>query len=219
MKKLIFIFILGVIITIAIYRITVTNKIDVMVIGDSVATGDTFYGNTGISFNLYLKNYLKDKSLRNYDITYTKNNMTIEDFYYKLIQNNEINEKHLQNLVKESEIIIISLGQDELVENSKINNLKNIERKEFYKNYNLILKKLREITTKPIYLIGFYGTVINQINEIENNMKVLCKNNNVRFITIKENINDSDYVDYTKNHLNYQGHKKIFDAIEKELSL
>lgn len=219
MKKLIGIFGVGVVVTILIYKVTVTNKIDVMVIGDSVATGDTIYGNSGVSFNLFLKDYLKKKNLRNYNLNYAKNNKTVSEFYYELNQNNEINEKHLQNLVKESEIIIIALGQDELVGNSKINNLKNIERRDFYRDYNSMLKKIRTITKKQIYLIGYYGSSINQLTEIERNIKIIAQNNNCNYLSIQKFINEDDYIAEEQTHLNYKGHQKIFRIIKQELAL
>lgn len=219
MKKLIVIFGIGALIAILIYKITVINKIDVLVVGDSVATGDTLYGNSGVSFNLFLKDYLKDKRLRHYNINYTQNNKTLKDFYYELNQNEEINEKHLQNLVKDSDIIIIALGQDELVNNSNINNLKNINRKNFYQDYQKVLIKIREITQNPIYLVGYYGNTINQLNEIEKSIKVIAQNQNCQYISISNLITTDDYVDSTFIHLNHKGHRKIFEQIKKELAL
>ena len=205
--------------TFFIYKITNENNLDVMIIGDSVATGHTIYGNNSTTFNLYLKKYLENKNLRNYDINYTKNNTTIADISYKLIKNNKIDNKNIQNIIKESEIIIIALGQDELVRNSQINNLKNLDRRLFYEEYKHLLKNIRKITQKPIYVIGFFGPNINHLTEIENNIKLLCSNNDVTYISVKNVILEDDYADLTFLHLNTQGYKKIFNALTKELSL
>lgn len=219
MKKLVFIFLVGVIITIIIYNYTINKKVDVFVIGDSVATGDTLYGNSGVSFNLFLKEYLIKKNLGNYDLTYTKNNMTVRDFNYQYDENNEINDKHLQSRIKDAEIIIISLGQDELVSNSKINNLRNSERKEFYENYKMLLTNLRKITTEKIYIIGFFGDKINQIEEIESNLINMSKNFNSEYLKISKIISKYDYFDNNYLHLNYEGHKKIFELLKSEIRL
>lgn len=205
--------------TFFIYKITNENNLDVMIIGDSVATGHTTYGNNSTTFNLYLKKYLENKNLRNYDINYTKNNTTITDISYKLIKNNKIDNKNIQNIIKESEIIIIALGQDELVRNSQINNLKNIDRRLFYEEYKQLLKNIRKITQKPIYVIGFFGPNINHLTEIENNIKLLCSNNDVTYISVKNVILEDNYADLNFLHLNTQGYKKIFNALTKELSL
>lgn len=219
MKKILLILLIGIIATMFIYNYTVNKKNDILIIGDSVATGDTAYGNSGISYNLFLKEYLTSKKLGNYDITYTKSNMTVRDFNYQIVENNEIDDKHLQNRIKESEIIIISLGQDELIANSQINNLKNIDRKEFYEQYKELLSNLRTITKKPIYIIGFYGNIINQLQEIEKNIQNIALNQNCKYIKISNEINLSDYFDDTLLHLNYEGHKKIFNQIRKEITL
>lgn len=217
MKKMFFIFLIGIIFTVVIYKYTVNKKVDVLVIGDSVATGDTMYGNSGISYNLFLKEYLSTKPLGKYDITYTKNNMTVRDFNYQISENNEIDDKHLQSRIKDAEIIIVSLGQDELVGNSKINNLQNLERKEFYEDYNNLLSNLRSITQKRIYIIGFYGQNINQLSEIENNINNISKKYNCRYIYISDFIMVEDYFDEKGLHLNYKGHKKIFNKIKDKL--
>lgn len=219
MKKLIFIFTIGVLGTVLIYNYTVNKKIDVLIIGDSVATGDTIYGNSGISYNLFFKQYMADKKLGNYDVTYTNNNMTTRDFNYQFTENNEINDKHLQNRIKDAEIIIISLGQDELVGNSKINNLRNLERKEFYENYNKMLSNIRLISNESIYVIGFYGDIINQLNEIESKLINISKNFDSKYLKISNIISDEDYFDDTKIHLNYEGHKKIFELLKSNIEI
>ncbi len=219
MKKMILIFFVGVIITIVVYYHTINKRIDVLVIGDSVATGDTLYGNSGVSYNLFLKEYLTNKKLGNYDLTYTKNNMTVRDFNYQFNENKEINDKHLQNRIKEAEIIIISLGQDELISNSKINNLRNSERKIFYENYKKMLNNLRKISSRDIFVIGFFGDKINQIEEIEKSLINMSKNLNVKYIKLNEIICENDYYDNNNLHLNYEGHKKIFELLKSEIRL
>lgn len=218
MKKLLIIFFVGTIISILIYNITRYKKTDILIIGDSVATGDTIYGNSGINFNLYLKDYLKDKNLGNYDLTYTKNNLTIKDFNYQFTENNEINDKHIQNRISESEIIIIALGQDELISKSMINRLKYNDRKEFYKNYEQLLINLRNVSKKDIFIIGFYSDKINQLNEIENNIISISQKYNVNYIKINNVISKNDLFD-KNSHLNYKGHKKIFELLKEQIRL
>lgn len=218
MKKIFLIFILSVIISIIIYDYTNNKKIDILIIGDSVASGDTIYGNSGISYNLFLKEYLKNKNLGNYDLTYVKNNMTVRDFNYQFNENNEINDKHLQNRIKEAEIVIISLGQDELIGNSRINNLKNIGRKQFYESYKTLLSNIRKISNEKIYIIGYYGNKINQLNEIENNLTKIANKYNCKYLKMSNIILETDYFDSEKTHLNYKGHKKIFKKLKSELN-
>lgn len=218
MKKILIIFFVGTIISILIYNITRYKKTDILIIGDSVATGDTIYGNSGINFNLYLKDYLKDKNLGNYDLTYTKNNLTIKDFNYQFTENNEINDKHIQNRISESEIIIIALGQDELISKSMINRLKYNDRKEFYKNYEQLLINLRNVSKKDIFIIGFYSDIINQLNEIENNITSISQKYNVNYIKINNVISKNDLFD-KNSHLNYKGHKKIFELLKEQIRL
>ena len=218
MKKIFLFLILSVIISIIIYDYTKNKKLDILIIGASVASGDTIYGNSGISYNLFLKEYLKNKNLRNYDLTYVKNNMTVRDFNYLFSENNEINDKHLQNRIKEAEIIIISLGQDELVGNSKINNLKNIERKQFYNSYKKLLLNIRKISNEKIYIIGYFGNKINQLNEIENNLIKIANKYNCKYLKINNIILEADYFDSEKTHLNYKGHKKIFRKLKSEIN-
>lgn len=219
MKKILIIIIIAILLSILTYFITVQKKIDVIVIGDSVATGETFYGNLGISFNYYLKDYLKNYKLGNYDTNYTKNNMTIKEITLKIRDNIEINHHHIQETIKTSEYIIIALGQDELVNNSRINNLQNIKRKEFYSDYTNLLSEIRAITKKPIFIIGFFGKNIHQLNEIEKNMQIVANNNECHYINIKHLINEKSYFDSKREHLNYLGHNAIFNQIKNGFSL
>lgn len=205
--------------SILIYYNRENEKIDVIIFGDSVATGDTRYGNAGISYTLYLKEYLSGYNLGNYDLTYTKNNMTTSDMIYQIDKNNEINKKHLQYRIKESELIIISLGQDELTAKSLINSLNISERQEFYENYKNLIYKIRKVTKNPIYIIGFYNEKINNIDDVENHLKDIALKNNCVYVSIKENIKNEDYFDSSFFHLNYEGQRKIFLALKKELTL
>ena len=219
MKKIVIIFFVGIIISILIYRIYHYKKTDILIIGDSIATGDTVYGNSGVSFNLYLKDYLKNKNLGNYDTTYTKNNMTVKEFNYQFEENNEVNDKHLQNRINEAEIIIIALGQDELISKSKIDYLKSNERKEFYKNYEILLTNLKSVSKGKIYIIGFYSNKINQIDEIEQKLSKMAQKYISKYLKINSVLSKYDYFDNNNYHLNYKGHKKIFEVLKEQIRL
>lgn len=219
MKKIIIFFGLSIFICILIYKYTMDTLIDILVLGDSISTGDTSYGSSGVNYNLFLKEYLSTKKLRNYDMTYTKNNLTIKELNYQLKENNEINNKHIQNRIKEAEIIIISLGQDELAIKTFNNNLNNSARKDFYEDYKELLKSLRKITNKKIFILGIFGPKINELKEIEQNLHTISKNYSCTYIKLSEKINEKDYFDSEKTHLNYNGHKKISRLIINNLNL
>ena len=135
MKKALIIFIIGSFISIFIYKICVQNKYDVLVIGDSIVTGDTKYGNSGITFNLFLKDDLKKKHLGNYNLSFSKNNLGLKNLLTNIKENIELNNNHIQKAIKDSELIIIAIGEDELVLNSEINNVNRIYRKKYYEDF------------------------------------------------------------------------------------
>ncbi len=217
MKKALIIFIIGSFISIFIYKICVQNKYDVLVIGDSIVTGDTKYGNSGITFNLFLKEYLKKKHLGNYNLSFSKNNLGLTNLLTNIKENIELNNNHIQKAIKDSELIIIAIGEDELVLNSEINNVNRIYRKKYYEDFKELLIYFRKITTSKILILGYYGDNINQIKEINLNIKQIANNYNCVYVELNKVINKGDYFLNNKIHLNYNGHQKIFNEIMKNL--
>lgn len=218
MKKLLFIFILGAFITIIIYYRTNNKKIDIMVIGDSVASGETTYGNLGISFNMYLKEYYKTNNLDSYNTDYSYINNSVTEVITKINENTEKNQKPIQRVIKEAEIIIIALGEDELSILNEKNLLNNLERRDYIANYEELLKEIRHISQNKIIVVSLFGN-LNQLNWLNKKIKNIAINNDCNYLDIQNIIKKEHYFDNKDNHLNHYGQKVIFNEIKKELSL
>jgi len=122
-KKLILICIIGVLAIIAIYYVTINNKVKLLALGDGLASGMTAYNVNGYSYNDYLKDYYKEKNhLQSYNNSFSQENLTTLNFLNLLKTNisNNINNKEvtIQQAISSSNVIILAIGLDELATNS-----------------------------------------------------------------------------------------------------
>ena len=98
-----------------IYTKTEGNKKNYLVIGDSLSKGINEYGVVSYGYSDFIKDYLENKkNLKNYNKTYTDVNYKVSDIVKILEYNESKNNISLNRLIKEADIITISLGIDEI---------------------------------------------------------------------------------------------------------
>jgi len=160
MKKLILIILISSLFIYFIYIITDHTKLNILSIGDLYSNGynDGFYP----SYNDYFKDYLK--KFDNYDVLALNNTTELFDF---INDNNELNNKHIKKIIKDSNLIIINTGIQELnsvdnnVNSNYINNYLSTYEKlinVIYKlNHNLLIVNL----PKDLKISNKYRLIIN----------------------------------------------------------
>ena len=188
--------------------------------GDSVASGETSYNIDGISYNDYLKEYFKSKHLlKKYNDSYAFKNNKLEELLED-IKNNVVDKKNnlnIQQIIHKSDIITISIGEEELIKLQITKDLSKEVLDEYIYNYDELIKVLKDITDAKIVIIGLYE------NKYLDKSNVIIVNSNLSNIAIKYNIvfinindlmlNKEYYLDSNSYYFNYKAHEIISNMI------
>jgi len=156
MKKILFLIILFLSLF-GIYKAFDNPKLNYISIGDSLINGINPYNNMGYGYNDYVKNYLeRNNKLRSFNNYYYNNSLKglTED-----IKNNRTimvddKEYFLKKILRESDIIVVSSGMDELSFNYQEDDMK-YNYQYFDKMYNDIEELILELKKYSINDIIF----------------------------------------------------------------
>ena len=198
-KKILVMFFLALVITFAIYKFTFKDRKIYLALGDALAKGNTPFDSYNLSYVDYLEAYL-NKDTKKYIVNkdFIDEDLRIKDLTEE-IKNSNIRKSSLPETIKNASIITISIGSEELF--SKLRSNYDIKDKNNYKyidsmysDLSTLLKEIRKITDKPIYVIGYYNPLpITSENEakikdffnlLNNKLKMLEKNKNIYHIEI-----------------------------------
>lgn len=221
--RIMLIIILSVIFTSIIYTFTIKDQLNVLILGDGLSTGMTSYYVEGYNYNDYLVKYLDEqKKIDNYYSNFNEAGESAKSLLTK-INNNALNNNKkikIKQAIKESDIITISLGIDELNDYARKNNLGSTKINGFLEKYENVLKEIRKLNNKKVIIIGIYKTYLvneNKVTKINKELNNLSTKYNCLFI----DITDLAYSLYlpSKNdiYLNYKGQEAIYQKIIAKL--
>ena len=208
-----------------IYTKTEGNKKNYLVIGDSLSKGINEYGVVSYGYSDFIKDYLEDKKiLKNYNKTYTDVNYKVSDIVKILEYNESKNNISLNRLIKEADIITISLGIDEIYYKINKNN-QNIYTyiDNMISDYNKILNYISKFHHDKVYILGYYNTTKNNIdifNYANYKLEVLTKKYNYTYIDLAKILdNNPTYISQISNNYmpNIRGYEKISQIIVENL--
>ena len=208
-----------------IYTKTEGDKKNYLVIGDSLSKGINEYGVVSYGYSDFIKDYLEDKKiLKNYNKTYTDVNYKVFDIVKILEYNESKNNISLNRLIKEADIITISLGIDEIYYKINKNN-QNIYTyiDNMISDYNKILNYISKFHHDKVYILGFYNTTKNNIdifNYANYKLEVLTKKYNYTYIDLAKILdNNPTYISQISNNYmpNIRGYEKISQIIVENL--
>ena len=208
-----------------IYTKTEGNKKNYLVIGDSLSKGINEYGVVSYGYSDFIKDYLENKKiLKNYNKTYTDVNYKVSDIVKILEYNESKNNISLNRLIKEADIITISLGIDEIYYKINKNN-QNIYTyiDNMISDYNKILDYISKFHHDKVYILGYYNTTKNNIdifNYANYKLEVLTKKYNYTYIDLAKILdNNPTYISQINNNYmpNIRGYQKISQIIVENL--
>ena len=208
-----------------IYTKTEGDKKNYLVIGDSLSKGINEYGVVSYGYSDFIKDYLENKKiLKNYNKTYTDVNYKVSDIVKILEYNESKNSISLNRLIKEADIITISLGIDEIYYKINKNN-QNIYTyiDNMISDYNKILNYISKFHHDKVYILGYYNTTKNNIdifNYANYKLEVLTKKYNYTYIDLAKILdNNPTYISQISNNYmpNIRGYEKISQIIVENL--
>ena len=216
-KKIILIVILGTILSLLIYLSTRENNITITALGDGLSLGMTPFDIEGISYNDYLKDYLKEKKILKKYYNHSEFGLTVKELIYEIKANEIIKNQNieLKRAINDADILIISIGMDELSEDNLTKNRMN----NYIEDINYLIKLIKTLNNKEIILLGLYTIKDKEeLNIMKLNAKLrdLCNNNNIKYIELNNILKNKDYyLDNNSYYINYKGHKLIKEEIIK----
>lgn len=221
-KKLILIIILGILASILIYYLTLNNKLKLLALGDGLASGMTAYNVNGYSYNDYLKDFFKSKNnLESYNNGFTEANITIRELITRIKDNYIVNingkDTTIQQAISEANVIIIAIGIDELATKSLNNELTQKVINNYYKDMQELLSLIKKYNHDKVIVLGIYDAYhIKDVEKININLKEITQKFSYDFVDISKVINNKEYYfNDTSYYLNYKGHKKINEELQK----
>lgn len=216
-----------------IYKIAFKEEYVYLPIGDALAKGYTPFEDYNSSYVDYYYDYLKSKN-ENYVINknYISEDIRIKDLTSEF---NNIGESNIKEAVHEADVITLSIGSEELFSKLRssynlkyLDNTKNIKFiDEMFISYEELVKNMRSMTKKPIYLIGYYSPItlndenqnyiVSLFNYLDSKFEVLEEKYNVNYVKISDGfINNSSYLPNINNAFpSLDGYNYIAEQIKK----
>lgn len=223
--KIAIIILFGTLITIFIYFHTDNKGIDFLSIGDGIAIGMTPYHVEGYDFNDYLSEFLNEQNtLKNYYKSFSETDETINGLLTKLNNNiSSLDSKiKIKQAIKDSEVITIALGMDELNTYASKKLLSSSKINSFITKYDELLKNITKLNKNKIFVISLYESNLlkkAKVSLINEEIQKLCSKYQISFIDITDIKNNPDYFTNPKSYyVNYKGQKFIFEKIKTVLN-
>lgn len=208
------------------------KKIYYLSIGDSLSMGITPYNNFDYGYSDYIKDYLQEQNLLEVYVNSGDNNKRITDIISDIENNINIivdnKNKTFQNALIKADLITISIGNNDLLSNIKINEEFSIV--DLYDKFDQILidyeklfSLLRKYCKENIFILGLYNTInhdnIDDFFKYANSeLKKLCDKYEIQFVDIYEEFNNNSYFPNPNSKIpNKEGYKIISEKIKQML--
>lgn len=216
-------------ITLIIYNKTNHDNINYTSIGDGYAKGINSYGIEDYGYSDFFKDYLvNNHKLKDYSKEFTSTDMSIEKLYTLIVINKQGKKDNIRHLLRETNILTISLGYNDIITNIKFQDKISEEKinriiQSIIKKYDLLIKEIKKYYVYDIYIIGYsYLSDDYYINyAIKKLNDYFQTNENIIYIKTSH-LNLNKYLLKSKTiYPNTQGYslifKEILPKVEKKL--
>lgn len=167
-KKTIFISLVVLVIFLT-YLFFYDNRINYVVLGDSLAQGVNPYGEVGYSYTDYISEYLEDNGkLKTFIKGYATSGYTTSDLLDDLHNNRKIevdgNHVNIRHALRESDLVTISIGANDFLKGINLNDL-DLSSTDNYKkridnilsDIDLVLREVRKYAKEDVIVVGYYN--------------------------------------------------------------
>jgi lysophospholipase L1-like esterase len=205
------------------------KKVYYLSLGDYLSLGKNPYNILDYGYSDYVKDYLENKKiLETYVDGLNREDKRIIDIISDINNNQKVlvnnKEKTIQNVLIKSDLITLSIGSNDLLNNVNINyefNENDLYNKfeQLLVDYENLFKLLREYCKENIILIGLYNNLDDiKLDEFFNyanvKLKQLCDEYDIKYIKISDEFKNDEYF---PNPLNLYPNKEGYIFIGKEI--
>ncbi len=207
-----------------IYNFTNDKQLSYLTLGDCLSKGTNEYGVAIKGYSDYIRDYLANQNiLKDYNKTFTSNDYRIIDIIKILSYNEKRDNYSLNRLIKESDIITISLGMTELYNK--------IERKDqniytyidtMINDYTKILDYVNKFHHEKVFILGYYnvlGTSNDVFDYANYKLEKECQKRKFIYINLSKTLNNNPNYFSKKGTFipNIEGYEKISQIIVEKL--
>ncbi len=226
-----------IIITYIIYIFTNNNKINYLVLGDSLSLGKTPYSSYDYGYKVSVKETLENQNLLNeYNDIFTDEYITIKELTEDIKSNITKENTNIKKQLRESDLVTLSIGNQELekIINPFIIELEGISftkvkdhLDEIITDLDKLFQEMKRYAVNQVIFIGFYNLYPYHTEEFEEETTKILDYliSNTKTLTVEYNI---EYIDtqqlfinikeYVPNPYNYYPNNKGYELISTEIS-
>lgn len=207
-----------------IYNKTIDKQKSYLAVGDFLSKGTNTYGVSSKGYSDYIKEYLISRDiLKEYNKTFTSNDYRIIDIIKILSYNEKKDNYSLNRLIKEADIITISLGMTEIynkIDKKDQNIYTYIDT--MINDYTKILDYINKFHHDKVLVLGYYNTlgVADDIFDYANyKLKEECQKRKITYVDLSKSLsNNPKYFSKKESFIpNIEGYKKISQIIVEKL--
>ena len=165
--------------------------------------------------------FKKNNNLQSYNNGFTEANLEIKELIERINSNytKTINGKviTIQQAITHANVIIIGIGIDELANKSLNNKLTQKEISSYISNMEKLLILIKKYNHEKVIVLGVYNAYnIKNVDIINYELKLITEKYSYDFVDISKVINNEEYYfNDASYYLNYKGHKKINEELQK----
>lgn len=175
MKKILF-FIMIFVLVYFIYSCITDRKIKYLYIGS----------NSYYKYNILIK---ENYNTREYTEYIRDDDYRVMDLINEIVDNKKVNDRRFQNLLVKANIMVISIGTNDLSYKEKLN-YNYVD--ELIDDIEKLMVLVRKYNKDKIYMLGYYNK--NEYYKYANRrLKEICESNNIKFIDIEKSISKQLY--------------------------
>ena len=191
---------------------------------EDLAKGTNEYGVSNNGYSDYIRDYLKNKGiLKEYNNTFTSNDYRMLDIIRILSYNEKKDNYSLNRLIKESDIITVSLGMSEIY-NKILNNNQNIYTyiDSLINDYTKIMNYINKFHHQKVIILGYYnvlGTKDDIFDYANYKLEIECQKRGFIYVDLSKILsNNPNYFSKKDTFVpNLEGYEKISQIIVEKI--
>ena len=196
-------------------------------LGDYLSNGINPYGVKDYGYSDYIKDYIDENDKLEVYVNYSDKNTRTIDLIKDIEDNVKIDvmgkSKTVQNALIKADLLTISIGMNDLLDNVKFNNDFSIndlynKLEEVIVDYERLFEILRIYCKEEIILVGLYNSLDNEnLNDFfdyaNKKLSSLATTYDINYINIYDDFNKSEYFENSKLFPNKLGYEVIFNKM------